>query len=101
MTGALELVSGIRARRRVAARDWILTVGALTVLLAIVLIMPPDIADRFTGDKGVEGMLTSPIIVVGVLGAGRSSWACCSRSPPRRCAPCAGSRAPGSGGAAS
>ena len=31
-------------------------------------IIPPDIADRFSGDKGVEGMLTSPIIVVGVLG---------------------------------
>jgi uncharacterized membrane protein HdeD (DUF308 family) len=69
VTGALELVSGIRARRRVAAwTDWV-TVGALTVLLgAVVLIIPPDIADRFSGDKGVEGMLTSPIIVVGVLG---------------------------------
>jgi uncharacterized membrane protein HdeD (DUF308 family) len=69
VTGALELVSGIRARRRVVAwTDWI-AVGALTVLLgAIVLVIPPDIADRFTGDKGVEGLLTSPIIVVGLLG---------------------------------
>lgn len=69
VTGALELVSGIRARRRVSAwTDWV-TVGALTVLLgAVVLIMPPDIADSFSGDKGVEGMITSPIIVVGVLG---------------------------------
>jgi len=69
VTGALELVSGIRARRRaVAWRDWV-TVGALTVLLgAVVLVIPPDIADRFTGDKGVEGLLTSPIIVVGLLG---------------------------------
>ena len=69
VTGALELVSGIRARRRVPAwTDWI-TVGTLTVLLgAIVLVIPPDIADRFTGDKGVEGLLTSPIIVVGLLG---------------------------------
>jgi len=69
VTGALELVSGIRARRRVVAwTDWI-AVGGLTVLLgAIVLIIPPDIADRFTGDKGVEGLLTSPIIVVGLLG---------------------------------
>ncbi len=32
------------------------------------LVIPPDIADRFTGDKGVEGLLTSPIIVVGLLG---------------------------------
>jgi uncharacterized membrane protein HdeD (DUF308 family) len=70
VAGALELVSGIRARGRVVAwADW-LTVGALTVLLgAVVLIIPPDIADRFTGDKGVEGLLTSPIIVVGLLGA--------------------------------
>jgi uncharacterized membrane protein HdeD (DUF308 family) len=69
VTGALELVSGIRARRRaVAWIDWIM-VGALTVLLgAVVLVIPPDIADRFTGDKGVEGLLTSPIIVVGLLG---------------------------------
>lgn len=69
VAGALELVSGIRARPRVGGwTDW-LTVGALTVLMgAIVLIIPPDIADRFSGDKGVEGMLTSPIIVVGVLG---------------------------------
>jgi uncharacterized membrane protein HdeD (DUF308 family) len=69
VSGALELVSGIRARGRVDAwTDW-LTVGGLTVLLgAIVLIIPPDIADRFTGDKGVEGLLTSPIIVVGLLG---------------------------------
>ena len=69
VTGALELVSGIRARRRVVAwTDWI-AVGGLTVLLgAIVLVIPPDIADRFTGDKVVEGLLTSPIIVVGLLG---------------------------------
>jgi uncharacterized membrane protein HdeD (DUF308 family) len=69
VAGALELVSGIRARRRVIAwTDWI-AVGGLTVLLgAIVLAIPPDISDRFTGDKGVEGLLTSPIIVVGLLG---------------------------------
>jgi uncharacterized membrane protein HdeD (DUF308 family) len=70
VTGALELVSGIRARRRVAAwTDWI-TVGALTLVLGIVvLVLPPDIADSFSGDKGVEGLLTSPIIVTGLLGA--------------------------------
>jgi len=33
-----------------------------------VLIIQPDISDRFTGDKGVEGLLTSPIIIVGLLG---------------------------------
>jgi uncharacterized membrane protein HdeD (DUF308 family) len=69
VTGALELVSGIRARRRATA--WVdrVTVGALTLLLgAVVLVIPPDIADRFIGEKDVEGMLTSPIIIVGVLG---------------------------------
>jgi hypothetical protein len=38
------------------------------LLGAVVLVVPPDIADRFVGDKGVEGLLTSPIIVVGLLG---------------------------------
>ncbi|MEO8261371.1 MAG: DUF308 domain-containing protein [Pseudolysinimonas sp.] len=70
VTGALELVSGIRARGRVtASRDWVI-VGALTVLLGVVaLVIPPDIADYFAGDKGVEGLLTSPIIIIGMLGA--------------------------------
>jgi uncharacterized membrane protein HdeD (DUF308 family) len=70
VTGALELVSGIRARGRAAAwADWT-TVGALTVLLGlVVLVTPPDISDAFRGDKGVVGMLTSPIILIGMLGA--------------------------------
>ncbi|HEX7835008.1 MAG TPA: DUF308 domain-containing protein [Pseudolysinimonas sp.] len=69
VAGALELVSGIRARGRAGAwTDWV-TVGGLTVVLgAVVLIIPPDIADRFSGDKGVEGLLTSSIIIVGLLG---------------------------------
>jgi uncharacterized membrane protein HdeD (DUF308 family) len=70
VTGALELVSGIRFRHRVAAwTDWI-AVGGLTILLGLVtLILPPDIAEAFSGDKGVEGLLTSAIIVTGMLGA--------------------------------
>jgi uncharacterized membrane protein HdeD (DUF308 family) len=70
LTGALELVTGIRSRGRVAGwTDWV-TVGALTVALGVVvLVIPPDISDSFTGDKGVEGLLTSPIIIVGILGA--------------------------------
>ena len=69
VTGALELVSGIRARGRAAAwRDWT-AVGALTVLLGIlVLVIPPDISDEFAGVKGEGGLLTSPIILVGMLG---------------------------------
>jgi uncharacterized membrane protein HdeD (DUF308 family) len=70
VTGALELVSGIRFRGRVAGwADWV-AVGGLTVVLRVVaLIIPPDIADAFSGEKGVEGMVTSPIIIVGLLGA--------------------------------
>ena len=70
VAGALELVNGIRHRRRtVAARDWILT-GALTLLLAIaVLLVPPGLATAFTGPDGVERVLTAAIVVVGILGA--------------------------------
>ena len=70
VTGALELFSGIRARGRVAGwTDWV-TVGGLTVLLGIVaLVIPPDIADSFDDGKGGEGLVTAPIIVIGMLGA--------------------------------
>jgi uncharacterized membrane protein HdeD (DUF308 family) len=72
LTGALELVSGLRARGRVAAwTDWV-AVGTLTLLLGIVtLVIPPDISQSFEGEKDVTGLLTSPIIIVGVL----SAWA--------------------------
>jgi uncharacterized membrane protein HdeD (DUF308 family) len=70
VTGALELVSGIRFRHRAPGwTDWI-GVGALTVLLGIVtLVLPPDISDLYSGEQGVEGLLTSSIIVTGMLGA--------------------------------
>ena len=70
VTGALELVSGIRFRRRVAGwADWI-GVGALTLALGVAtLVLPPDISDFYSGDTGVEGLLTSSIIVIGMLGA--------------------------------
>jgi uncharacterized membrane protein HdeD (DUF308 family) len=70
VAGALELVTGVRHRRRnSAARDWILT-GALTVLLAIaVLLVPPGLATSFTGPDGVQRVLTDAIVVVGILGA--------------------------------
>jgi uncharacterized membrane protein HdeD (DUF308 family) len=70
ITGALELVTGIRSRGRVAGWTDGVLVGALTVVLGVVaLVVPPDISDSFSGDKGVEGLLTSPIIIVGMLGA--------------------------------
>lgn len=72
-TGFLELYLGLRARgRHPAARDW-LTVGVMTALLAIaVLLVPADYALPWSSDdKGtlVSGVLTSQIIVVGILGA--------------------------------
>lgn len=70
VTGALEATSGIRFRGRVAAwADWLAT-GLLTLVLgAIVLILPPDFVQEFVGEKGVTGVLTSGIVVVGLLGA--------------------------------
>jgi uncharacterized membrane protein HdeD (DUF308 family) len=70
VTGALELFSGIRARARVVGwTDWV-TVGGLTVLLGVVaLVIPPDIADSFDDGKGGVGLVTAPIIVIGMLGA--------------------------------
>jgi uncharacterized membrane protein HdeD (DUF308 family) len=70
IAGALELVNGVR-RRRVSgsARDWMLT-GALTLLLAVVvLLVPPELASTFTGPDEVERVLTAAVVVVGVLGA--------------------------------
>jgi uncharacterized membrane protein HdeD (DUF308 family) len=70
LTGFLELYAGIRARgRHAASRDW-LFLGGLTVVLAlVVLIVPPDLQQQFTGDNGVSGVLSTSIIVVGCLGA--------------------------------
>jgi uncharacterized membrane protein HdeD (DUF308 family) len=70
ITGALELVTGIRSRGTVAGwRDGV-AVGGLSLILGVVaLVIPPDIAQSFSGDKGVQGLLTSPIIIVGLLGA--------------------------------
>lgn len=73
ISGALELASGLRGRRQgtsrsIATNDSVL-VGALTVILGIaVLVIPPDLAIPFEGDKGVSGILTSAVIVVGSIG---------------------------------
>jgi uncharacterized membrane protein HdeD (DUF308 family) len=70
VTGALELVSGIRARGRVGmARDWII-VGGLTLILAIgVLIVPPDYTQTLGGIERVTGHLTASVVLVGMFGA--------------------------------
>jgi uncharacterized membrane protein HdeD (DUF308 family) len=72
-TGFLELYLGLRARKRhPSSRDWT-AAGVMTALLALaVLLVPADYALPWHAeDKGVEvnGVLTSEIIVVGIIGA--------------------------------
>lgn len=70
VTGGLELVSGIRARRRLAAaRDWMI-LGGLTLILAIgFLLVPPDYTQTLGGIEKVEGQLTASVVLVGMFGA--------------------------------
>lgn len=67
-TGFLEVYVGLRSRGQVGARDRTF-VGALTVVLAIaVLVVPPDYNQPFAFDE-VTGEVTASVIVVGLLGA--------------------------------
>ena len=70
VTGALELVSGIRARgRSAAARDWMI-LGALTLILAIAfLVVPPDYSQTLGGIEQIKGELTASVVLVGMFGA--------------------------------
>jgi uncharacterized membrane protein HdeD (DUF308 family) len=70
VTGLLEGAGGILSRSRsLLARDWIL-VGALTVALGVVvLLLPTDVEQALVGEKGAAGTLTSPVILIGVVGA--------------------------------
>lgn len=70
VTGALELVSGFRARgRAAAARDWMI-LGGLTLILAIAfLVVPPDYSQRLGGIEQVTGELTASVVLVGMFGA--------------------------------
>jgi uncharacterized membrane protein HdeD (DUF308 family) len=70
VTGALELVTGLRARRRDgSARDWIL-IGALTALLGVAfLVVPPDYSQALGGIQKITGTLTASVVLVGLLGA--------------------------------
>jgi len=70
VTGALELVSGIRARgRAAAARDWMI-LGGLTLILAIAfLVVPPDYRQTLGGIEQVTGQLTASVVLVGMFGA--------------------------------
>jgi uncharacterized membrane protein HdeD (DUF308 family) len=70
LTGALELYSGFRLRgRSPLARDW-MTIGVVTVLLAVAfLVVPQGLDQQFTGPDGIERSLTASIVAVGVFGA--------------------------------
>lgn len=70
ITGVLELVTGLRARRAVAvARDWIV-VGGLGMLFAVaVLFIPVDYSQAITIPDKVVPNLTASTILVGALGA--------------------------------
>lgn len=70
VTGALELVSGIRARGRLAmARDWMI-LGGLTLILAVAfLIVPPDYSQNLGGIEQIKGQLTASVILVGLFDA--------------------------------
>lgn len=70
ITGALELYSGARSRRRyVVAGDWV-AVGAFTVILAIVfLVIPPGYTHTYHDPDGVTRVLDSAVVAIGLLGA--------------------------------
>jgi uncharacterized membrane protein HdeD (DUF308 family) len=70
ITGFLELYLGLRSRGRSrVSRDWVFA-GALTAVLAlVVLLLPPDFSQVFTGPDGVTRELTASVIAVGALGA--------------------------------
>ncbi|MCJ1713969.1 DUF308 domain-containing protein [Curtobacterium sp. VKM Ac-2922] len=70
LTGALELTQGLRSRGRSPfARDW-MTIGGLTLLLAIAfLVTPPDYSQQLGGIEKVPGTLDASVVLVGLLGA--------------------------------
>jgi uncharacterized membrane protein HdeD (DUF308 family) len=70
VTGPIELVNGLRSRRRLpAARDWMI-LGGLTLLLAVAfLAVPPDYHQRLGGIEQIKGELTASVVLVGLFGA--------------------------------
>ena len=69
-SGLLELYCGLRSSRQyVASADWI-TVGTLTLILAVALLLiPADFRHNFTGPDHLKRVLDSSVVVVGLLGA--------------------------------
>lgn len=70
VTGIIEFVAGLRARGTAApARDWVF-VGALSVVLAVaVLLVPADFVQVISVPDKEVPPLTASVVVVGLLGA--------------------------------
>jgi uncharacterized membrane protein HdeD (DUF308 family) len=70
ISGVLELVTGLRRRRRTAlARDWMLLGGTTLVLALAYLLVPTDYRKELGGLEDIHGALTSSTILVGLVGA--------------------------------
>ncbi|MFC5502240.1 HdeD family acid-resistance protein [Lysinimonas soli] len=70
ITGALELVGGIRARGRLASARDAMILGVLTLALGIAfLVVPPDYRQSLGGIEKVTGTLTASVVLVGIFGA--------------------------------
>ena len=70
LTGAIELVTGLRARGKVSqARDWVFA-GALTAAFAVaVLLIPAGYSQPYVGPDKIERFHTASVILVGGIGA--------------------------------
>lgn len=66
LTGALELYAGQRNRGTAVARDW-LTVGAATMVLAIVFVLVPPDALLAVGLFGAYGVLLGVYLIIAGL----------------------------------
>lgn len=70
VTGLLEFYGGFRVRPRGLAHRDAIVVGVLSVLLAVVfLVVPPDIQQSFRSPEGGTGVVTAPVVLVGMFGA--------------------------------
>lgn len=69
-TGLVELYLGVRTRRAFAvSRDWVFMGGITTLFAVALLFIPLELRDPITGQSGIEGYLTAPVVAVGLFGA--------------------------------
>jgi hypothetical protein len=69
LSGFVELYLGLRGRRGSAiSRDWVFT-GAITALLAVVIVfIPADFVQHYQAPDHTDRFLTSSVVVVGLVG---------------------------------